>query len=1084
MDIDTIDITLVESGKAKYYKWPIKTWKNELLKIMKDKKTISFHHDNCKYVIMPFQFESLLESYFGFEVSKIINDGNEIEKECYSLETRTSMVFHIESQHLEPIRSSKGIDLAFKSKLTLSGQNQKEKLKTLFTGIGKLVNLNELYAPYLPLIQSSGYGKSKISDEILKEIPGISIVFRKNRDKGSSSDVIDIAYPFKTTWTDLLINYIYAADHDSLPPTVKILGSQANSYSSGRFLLFLRRIIYLYYLQYKTLIDGGSNRTDAIRLIGELFISDSNVWAENELKEENFKDLEKDTKTIGQVTNSIKYLMGLGTVLVDPYDNQTIERDLILDLMKVKSAPAPVKAPKSAPAAITATLTEPTSVSASAREPAPASAPATVTAPATSENEYTFPFVIFLDELSTLNELSPAGRIPGVNVVRRALHLIDTLCRILVVSIGTNSDTWEFSPALMDDSIRYESRKNLVPSIWLSCNFDTLWRELNINQIKVDEKLLLNKNVIKLLMTMGRPLWPATIIDDIVLLACRKLKNGGLDSLESLCSLLFCRVNVNVSPTSVFSRRLVKSHMATVAFIDADASAMKVHYPSEPALVLGSRLHLKSKSIRANAFRAMATLTERQVLDKGRHVEAVHEHAVLFAIDDAIPSQSIKFTEDNHEYSGSLRSVLDCNPGKYLHSLNLSENANAPRPSDSDMSSTSTSPIFQFYKVITVTDFLRSFFHANYDLFVMPNISHLPEHLLNGYINATHFVNLEEDSGNILSEYFQMPKEDFKIDRRLLNMGLLRGCGWVMPPNMMGLDFILPVLPSGGLPPTYIGFQSKSSMATYNTAISKTNMLLHMNQSSCKQYSSSCDCCYTKNQFNSIVSNQLVILMSLEGVKEKLRHENAKFYMIPQENDNVKRSKTEGLSKAAEKRNFNEMMIESANERFGINITGPPVINYVEDKFPKFEDAPCPDFIMNAPSLSDNISVKRMIWNENLDSNTFPCPKHQITCILSHDISNQVHLFGKEAIKDIKDMINGQRSFLANVSDFHKDIAIDSMINGTFSPVVQFNPQLRAMSSKKIDELSNINADNLNKSIEECLNRSNKSGEKLKTTKQ
>ena len=88
---------------------------------------------------------------------------------------------------------------------------------------------NNIYAPYMPLIQSSGYGKSKITDELLKTYPGVSMVFR-NQVIEDIQGKADCVLNFQRYIYDAPID-VFLIEEDACYRSLAIY------YPSGRFLL-------------------------------------------------------------------------------------------------------------------------------------------------------------------------------------------------------------------------------------------------------------------------------------------------------------------------------------------------------------------------------------------------------------------------------------------------------------------------------------------------------------------------------------------------------------------------------------------------------------------------------------------------------------------------------------------------------------------------------------------------------------------------------------------------------------------------------------------------------------------------------
>ena len=424
----------------------------------------------------------------------------------------------------------------------------------------------------------------------------------------------------------------------------------------------------------------------------------------------------------------------------------------------------------------------------------------------------------------------------------------------------------------------------------------------------------------KVLFTMGRPLWSSLDIQMVFSSAFEKLKSGLGHSKESLMSCLLSRAYMKVNPGSVSARTLVRSHMATVQFIDTDSRSMKISYPSEPVLAIASRQILQGGERRSSAFRALAAFIQRQVVDRGRLVEAIHEHMILFAIDDTLPCND-EYHLDNSGYTGALEKVLSCQT--FLLEIDFSDaeerNENVQRERGNRIPSGITVDP-QNYHVIKVKSFLKTLFGPE----KFESISSmLPnrEQLLNGYINSSHFINFEECEE--ICRYFGENKREFKIDRALLKLLLMRSCALALSAGQDSLDFIVPVLlaTSDGQRPvySYIGFQSRSSMDFPQfEAIAKTNMHYYLrkccgvggcSQGVCQGGSG----CYTAEEFSLITEEQLVVVMSLDshGMKKSLEKLSIchKLYSHTRTRNSV------GTTEPASQRRDTEVLKRNAIER-------------------------------------------------------------------------------------------------------------------------------------------------------------------------
>ena len=1039
-----IDLTfLVQTEDAGPYRVEVKkcllwTWKLELNSFRNSKIFYSPSSNSQSKEI------NILEA----SSSPLIFVGNDGE----SFNTKTSMVFEVVCEGEAQVQSEIHVPEAeliqsFKTGLTKTGERQLRGLKNLLLNIPSILRDNRIYAPYMPLIQSSGYGKSKITAELLKVIPGVSMVFRDSSDRG---------FPQQASWVMKLRSYVYAAKEDIFPiDEDSFLTSKATDYSSGRFLMALFKVIQSYFRQFSRIYASNCrNRDQTIKSIGEYFLSNPSDW----LEELNFEA--NDPITMNSLLFCISRLFKAS--------NDAASEDLSIFVGFTKET-------------------------------------VRIAMPAAQNLQ----FLILMDELACFDASAAPGRLTGVHVVRRALHLLESP-RLFVVAIGTNSDSWDFSPAVRDNSLRYRQRKNLLSPIWLSGNGDIFFNELQLHAIEFGKTLLLNRNYMKVLLSMGRALWSSLKIEDALSTAIDKMQNGNNHSKESLMSYLLCRAGMGVSPSSVLSRTLVRSHMATVHFIDADGRSMKISYPSEPLLAFAARHLLRSATMRSNAFEALAAFTQRQAIDRGRLVETIHEHMVLFAIDDSPPCNSEYHLDNSLYHSSNLRKILNCD--SFLLSIDFTDSNEQPNVEMEQDGNLVTS---ESYHVIKVSSFLEKIFgQSNFDKF-SEFLGNCPE-LENGYINASHFINFEESSA--IYKYFREKKQKFKIDRSLLKLLLMRSCALVFPSNQYGLDFIVPVLlsTSENQRPvySYIGFQSKASMKfDQYEAVAKSNIQFSLKK--CSEtgncYSSSNYCqggsaCYTDFEYDLISKEQLVIIMSLDHSDMKKTVEQM---TVHTEDFTGKRSRNSSTGSQAGPTSIASAAIEStmssttASSRQYLQHLKMAVIQRAQSiwpasicrnasyrcvrKYPKLgsfsKDRPSLIIKKTFPSefgTENPISVHKMVWDSANGR-----PKQSLTCIISHDVINHQHLLdGIRSCRTIKNMVNDRTTIFTDIPDLHLDFVVDSYVNGPCSPFNQFNPHLRAARgiaplASPLENMSNYTSGAMRAAIGRCINRNSGDGEPL-----
>ena len=502
-----------------------------------------------------------------------------------------------------------------------------------------------------------------------------------------------------------------------------------------------------------------------------------------------------------------------------------------------------------------------------------------------------FPFLVLFDEADLLNSFIKPGRIPGVNIVRRALHLLNATTSLMTLAIGTNSDALDFSPAVRDDSLRIITKKNLLPPFILSGNWDIFFNSIEFNQFEPDRETLLSFSMFNLLVSMGRPLWSSCSLGEIISTAVVKLKNGDFDSIGALVAPLLVRASIEVNVNHVFARNLIKSYMIIVNYVSTNATTLKIGYSSEPVLAMAARNLLKLEASRENSFRALKKLLEDKAIDKGRIVEFIFEHLTLFAVDDVkiihpfpIAQQQIhKVIQDlrlptnkdekepaEMEIEQELKNI-DTNLEVSIERKNEQELGNTETTSDEYLNFTSNVPEFvpaeikeimentsfllnrkknaqtakvdlnperlENYRIVTIKQIFSNLLGSEVFKNHVEPVIH--SSILRGLANISHYVQMEHADKN----YFEGLVEDeimFSkllkklLDRSMLKCGIIRSMGIVMPPNYFGIDFLFPFLIDDSKKKfrrplySFIAFQSKTSKTSTTDCAYRMAAILHL----------------------------------------------------------------------------------------------------------------------------------------------------------------------------------------------------------------------------------------------------------------
>lgn len=883
-----------------------------------------------------------------------------------------------------------GLFESFKARLTEKGNSQLKLLESQLLKDSENVRRSDtFYAPFTSLVQSSGFGKSKLCVEMLRRYPGLYMVFRKQGESG---------IPKQTNWMKDVAEFILRGPKDIIPTEEEDL---AVGYGPSRFLLVLEHLIK----KYMEILNGKYNevkagnidkslthldiRNKAVEEVAKLTINDPEAVTSSNEFAIDVNELKNSTSKIRDVINNIYNYLNLN-------DLSNTSGDLMMNGSKS-----------------------------------------------------TFPFLLFLDEADHLNDLTGSGRVPGVNVIRRGLHLLNIKVRLLVVAIGTNSDVMDFIPLISDNSLRFPERKDLLPPFLISRNWDIYSNEFPYETIKVTKSVLRNNAMFKVLVSLGRPLWSSCPLNSVISLAEAKLKNGDPSKLSAVFALLMIRASHNVSSIHMLSRALVRSYMAKVRYVSTNGRSLVICYPSEPVLAMAARNLLKGMDARYRAFYTLKVFLQCRAIDKGRIVETIFEHLSLFAVDDA---DSIKTDEANSSaFPKNMKQLLECE--RHLLYLNRSENVNLPIQSNISISET--------YRIVKVRYFLIKLLGAKEFQEIGPFIS---ERILEGYVNITHYINLKRLKKSDYKGLRGQIKNDDSgftiIDRALLITGLLRQCGYVMPPGYYGIDFIVPVLleTESGAEPIYsfIGIQSKSSDCKINDILKKMNPSIHYVGSQ------------EEREKIKILENSLVIVMQQKG---KISNYRPSSYRVSSSEIDEAKSDAENMSHLMHRFGTGALSAASKSAAFKTVITkdhtkkeesAPPSSKKARIQFGNVEMDPK---LTISKDVNSKLSVHLMAWNK----------EHSMTGIVIHDITAMGSLVDERTFELINDIVNYSTSPFDEVHKLHIGIVQDSVINGEFCEYPSLNPEirtLRKMKALKFDldliHFKNYSMENVRDAIRSC----------------
>ena len=1022
--------------KVNYYDINLVDWKDFLSKINAE-----------KIVMKSYEYRNLPAQNFTISDLTITNTEIQIDQEDFSNFQYRILDENRAFSSIGFIKTFMWLDVtlappvggtysALNSELTSTGLNQCQILKQQLMKISEIYLIQEnYYALFTSLIQSSGFGKTKICVELLSETPGLYLVFRKQLESG---------IPYQTKWMSDLSLFITQAPHDDLPININdIKTRKAMDFTPGRFLIILCELLKCYFNTYMSLRTTTEIlREQAFKILGGHMLLQP---SESEFQFEVVIPA-NDERNIGTVIGDIKRFVNLfSTVNIN---RENVENQYFKEIMKL-----------------------------------------------TPESKY--PFILFLDEMENINQFIISGRITAIHIIRRALHLLDSDTRLLVVAIGTNCDALDFTPAIRDNSLRILARKNLLPPFILSGNWDIFDHSHPTRNFEVTRELLLNRAMFNLLVSMGRPLWSSCPLNEVIKIAQAKLRNGAEKCTGALLAQLMVRSSLTVNVHHILSRTLIRSYMIIVNYISTDARDMKIGYSSEPVLAMAARNLLKEKPTRDLAFRALLEFLQKQAIDKGRIVETMFQYLTLFAVDDALMRSQVlhgstdeeipedarviinpEFTDDYNSVPVDIRPLAACR-SHLLELLDRNRERRNREQNESERASLDYTFIkSQNYRVISIAAYLEGIFDRGDCSAMRPYLSNVD---LKGLVNCTHFINLERlKPGDFFGLEGTWNQGDAKyniIDKSLLKCGLLRQCGFVMPEGYPGVDYIVPYLSfdEHGRPVySFLAFQSKSSKQSIHDCAFKMAAKLHLVKSpvvvnNARNINNNAK--FTDQEMDHICSNQLVFLLCLKnGQKRNVDTDTARLtalqakvslYVNEQNVSSRSRPRTRDRIIHDVKRKYSQYMPNIRNN--DINLL----------KYPSFSSksvAPKPNLILTK-SIDPNLSVQKMVWVDERRR------KRCLTCIACFDVEKFAKkLVTPNTVNVIKKIANYTASVFDNVDPLHLGIVQNSSLYGKFSSYHLYNPILSRMRYRNIIPinpieayLSNLTHSSLNNSIEKCI---------------
>ena len=745
------------------------------------------------------------------------------------IKTKTFMKFQVvpcSKSSLDPADIPGNYEIlknSFKHELTSIGQMTLGRLKKnlSISHLMWMANYENYAAPMVTFCQSSGSGKSKLSIEFLKLNPGFYLVFRETNQTG---------YPRMNTISEKLMEII--RDYNDLSSSQENL--EYSKCTVGKILDFFTRILVSYVRNLCAIVEKREslglmslkeNLDYSIREIGSLFL-------ENETMPEKYlmisrEEMEKlytrfgGNLSVKTVTNLFYNVLKFPEQCLNNIDSQS-QKDFCILL---------------------------------------------------SNRFEKYPFLFVLDEADILSNIKKitidwGKEVSGLEILKRALGYINSGTASLFLTLGTRSDVVDLNPSVIDISARLMNRKKKLNPITLTSNSNIFSKDFPIHELSPTYALLRNPFMFKFISTLGHGLWSAYPFSQILGTALMKLKNGSAGTKGYFLPVWMIRTGLAANPLHVKANFLVAGHMATLHNVEDNLNNFLVSYPSEPILALASRVAM-SENQDLPLFDILKNNTEALSLDIGRFAEVFGAMIILRAIDRTPNFARICHGHDYDQVLGEIKSLT---PSKF-HSIweNETQLLGVPQHEKNFIRDTR---YLKNYTVNNVGDFLRTLIKTD-DLDKLG----IPKSILNGIINATHFVTIMRDNsgfkvGELSIEPSDLPSADKRIsnnsrniiDTALLKIGLLKQCGFAMPTNYYGLDFILPVcLENDDL--TFIGIQIKRSDANMSEDVHKMRSRLHLvscQNDNCINSKCSDQHCLSSETLQNIHGNHLSLLLSLD----------------------------------------------------------------------------------------------------------------------------------------------------------------------------------------------------------------------------
>lgn len=866
-----------------------------------ERKFYKFHHDDWINKLSSLGLKNSHIFYFkpsgekvqvSFDSSDSANICEFVSREFIAVKTCMHFEFVPFAEGTEnaaPLK--KYVDSSFKHDLTIIGKRSLNILKQELNSRAKEWHetTTQLIAPVVSLCQSSGTGKSKLAIELLKSNPGFYIVFREKGQTGN---------PRQNELSKLLYQLVLNFSDDI---SAQNMSSCTNS-SIGKILIFFAKLLTAYVSEIaKNASLAILNRNESIEVFDK-----SNVMAEiknfgklfemNDVMDTFIAEFsnrkypvffETPEAKVSDVADYISDLLS-NPVKYVPIDTESCHRELNTKFgssVQLKQVLDYIELKKKACSFFELILER-------------------------------FPLIFVLDEVDILSKIPVRIILPlkkdsgkfmsGFEALRRALSYLNNSPSLFFLTLATKSTVIDINPPVVDISSRYLERKKVSKPIILPSNSNIFAKEYPISSLKPSSELLSNPIFFKFLTSLGRALWGCYPFFSVVNSAVMKMQNGSKDNVDYFIPAWMILTSFAANPLQSDASSLVAKHMATLLDLSKDINKLTVAYPSEPILALAAMELISGGNFNStlnqfpseSLFSALQEKFEGTMIDRGEMSESFVALMVLRAL--KITPSCAKVCDKN-KYDSLLEDIVELCPAfasLWKTRANLLEDGINESVSNDDRLKTFPNfpahKVRDFLKVWTGITSINGFESLIKDM-------EIDEDVLDGIVNATHFVRLNRDENgfknpeiDILLSAKDIPLADSRLDDKsrnvidsaLLSYGLLKTCGFFTPAGSFGIDLILPVcMNNGGV--TMIAIQVKTAQANFSNDTFKMQARWNFVKcSTCQKFSdTSCAKCTPVDQLNKMFYNQISLLVSLGEDESRSFRNQKQFYNGCDEND-------------------------------------------------------------------------------------------------------------------------------------------------------------------------------------------------------